>query len=71
MKDFIPGNKWLAFGSVIVALAAFIFLVFPYAASAYHLEAGGRALDRVGKSASQHTGGSPPAIRYRPSAICR
>jgi len=53
MKNFIPKSKWLAFGSVIVALAAFIFLVLPYAASAYHLEAGGRALDQINESANQ------------------
>ena len=52
MKNFISRNR-LVLGSLIVALAALIFLAFPYAASAYHLEAGGRALDQINESANQ------------------
>ena len=37
---------------ILIVCIACAVLVFPYAASAYHLEAGGRALDQVGKSAN-------------------
>ena len=61
-------------GSLIVALAALIFLAFPYAASAYHLEVGGSALDQIGKLASQQVSKSADphlqsAIHHLQSAI--
>lgn len=62
----IARSKWLASGSLVVGLAACVFLIFPYAASAYHLEAGGRALDQIGESANPHL---ESAIRHLQAAI--
>ncbi|MBC7251541.1 MAG: tetratricopeptide repeat protein [Anaerolineae bacterium] len=44
------GNPWVFF--LIAASGILAILAFPYAVSAYHLEAGGRALDQVGRSAN-------------------
>ena len=52
IRGVIAKSKWLAFG-LLAALAACVFLVFPHAASAYHLEIGGRALDQVSNPNNQ------------------
>jgi len=38
---------------VVAFCLACAVLAFPYAASAYHLEAGGRALDQINESTNQ------------------
>ena len=44
------GNPWAFFLVAVGGVLA--ILAFPYAASAYHLEVGGSALDQIGESAN-------------------
>jgi tetratricopeptide (TPR) repeat protein len=52
---------------VLISCIACVVLIFPYAASAYHVEAGGRALDQIGESTNQQI--SEPANPALESAI--
>ncbi|MCR4408480.1 MAG: tetratricopeptide repeat protein [Anaerolineae bacterium] len=52
---------------ILIVCIALAVLAFPYTASAYHLEAGGRILDQIGESANQRSGEA--ADSYQLSAI--